>query len=49
MIILAYIATGIISLLALWGIVELIRDAHLNGEQAAEGTDRAGRVDIRND
>jgi hypothetical protein len=47
MIVLAYIVTGMISLLALWGIVELIRDAHLNGEQAADGTERAGRVEMR--
>lgn len=46
-IVLAYIVVGAITLLALWGIIELIRDAHLNGEQAKDGTERAGRVEMR--
>lgn len=46
-IVVAYVLTGAITLLALWGIIELIRDAHLNGKQAKEATERAGTVEMR--
>lgn len=47
MIVVVVAVMGAITLLALWGMIELIRDAHLNGEQAKDGTERAGTVEVR--
>ena len=43
-----YALLGVIMLVCGFaGIISLVADAHKNGEEAAEGTERAGDVEVR--